>query len=118
MPEPDGTGRLDRIEKILEMFIADHERIRQEHERIRQEHERIRQEHDDFQEAFQRDVKQLLIAQVLQADEIDKLWRTVREHSAQIAEHSRQAEQDRKQLGDRIDNLVRAIGELIRSRSV
>jgi predicted nucleic acid-binding Zn-ribbon protein len=116
MPEPNGTGRLDRIEKILEMFIADHERIRQEHERIRQEHDRFRQEHEDFQEAFERDLKQLLIAQVLQADEIEKLWRSVRANSSDIRELSKQAEQDRKQIGDRIDNLARAIGELIRSR--
>jgi DNA anti-recombination protein RmuC len=107
MPEPNGTARLDRIEKILEMFIADHDRFRQ-------------------------GIKDLLRAQVLQADEIDKLWKTVREHSAQIAEHSKQLEEQRKQrehdrqqdrersqtLEERLDNLVIAIGELIRSRSV
>jgi hypothetical protein len=98
MPEPNGTARLDRIEKILEMFIADHDRFRQ-------------------------DIKDLLRAQVLQADEIDKLWQTVREHSRQIEEQRKQREQDRQQelersrrLEERIDNLVIAIGELIRSR--
>jgi hypothetical protein len=50
MPEENGTARLDRIEKILEMFIADHDRFRQ-------------------------GIKDLLRAQVLQADEIDKLWK-------------------------------------------
>jgi hypothetical protein len=100
MPEENGTARLDRIENILEMFIADHDRFRQ-------------------------DIKDLLRAQVIQADEIDKLWRIVRENSVQIAEQKdrfeRQRKQDRqanKALNERIDNLVSALGELIRSRSV
>jgi hypothetical protein len=112
MPEENGTGRLDRIEKILDMFISDHERIRQEHQEALQLHR-------DFQEEFERDLKQLLIAQVLQADEIEKLWKTVREQSVQIAEHSQRFEQDRhrsKELDERVDKLVIAIGEFIRSR--
>jgi hypothetical protein len=40
MAETNGhqNTRLDRIEKVLEMFIADHERIREDHEQFRQDH--------------------------------------------------------------------------------
>jgi hypothetical protein len=112
MPEENGTSRLDRIERILDMFIADHERIRQEHQESLQSHR-------DFHEEFDRDLKQLLIAQVLQADEIDKLWKTVQEQSKQIAEHTKHLELQRengKDLDRRINDLVSATGEFIRSR--
>ena len=54
MAEANGTARLDRMERILEMFIADHQQMRQEHELFQQEH------------------SQLLKAQVLQADQLIK----------------------------------------------
>lgn len=107
MPEPNGTARLDRIEKILEMFIADHERIRQEHQ--------------EFQEAFERDLKQLLIAQVLMNDSLQKLEKRMAENTGQLEIlRERDKDQDARiaALDARVDKLVIAIGELIRSRAL
>jgi hypothetical protein len=87
MPEENGTGRLDRIERVLERIALDHEQ-------------------------FRYDMKQHLIAQVLQADEIDKLWKTVKEQTRQI--ELLRDNDDR--LNQRVDKLVSAIGEFIRSR--
>ena len=57
MPENNGTGRLDRIEKALELLIHDHVQFREEH-------------------------KQLLTAQVLLTDRVDKIARAVEELAA------------------------------------
>ena len=83
MPEENGSRdtRLDRIEKALELLIDDHEQFRVDH-------------------------KQLLTAQVLLNDSLDKLLQTTQEHTKQIAA-----------LDGRVDTLVSAIGELIRTWS-
>ena len=87
MPEENGTGRLDRIERALELMISDHEQ-------------------------FRHDLKQLLTSQVLLSDQIDKLSKVVQEHSRQLEIHR---EKDKK-LDERVDKLVSAIGEFVRSR--
>jgi hypothetical protein len=48
MPDNNGTARLDRIERVLELLIDDHVQFREEH-------------------------KQLLTAQVVLTDRLDKL---------------------------------------------
>ncbi|MFL6465801.1 MAG: hypothetical protein ACJ73N_15505 [Bryobacteraceae bacterium] len=53
----DRDTRLDRIERALELFIADHEQFRADH-------------------------KQLLIAQVLQKEAIEELYKVTKEHTA------------------------------------
>jgi hypothetical protein len=75
---------MDRIERALELLIADHEQFRADH-------------------------KQLLIAQVLQKDAIDQLLKLTQEHSQQIQQHSQQI----PALDARVDRLVSSIGEFI-----
>ena len=98
MAEENGSGRLDRIERALERLLSDHERLSARHEH--------------FQEEFERDMKQLLIAQVVQQAELDKLSRTAEEHTKQIEAQR----QNHKFFDERLDKLVLAIGEFIRSR--
>jgi len=73
----DRDSRMDRIERTLELLVADHEQFRADH-------------------------KQLLIAQVLQKDEIDELLKVTKEHTTQITA-----------LDGRVDKLVSSIGDLI-----
>ena len=54
MPNENGTARLDRIERALELLIVDHEQFRDEH-------------------------KRLLTAQVALTDRIDKLAKSVQD---------------------------------------
>jgi CRISPR/Cas system Type II protein with McrA/HNH and RuvC-like nuclease domain len=91
----EGNGnrdtRLDRIERALELLIADHEQFRHDH-------------------------KQLLTAQVLQKDAIDKLYEITKEQTRQIGEHSRkmrELQQHGSAIDDRIAALVSAIGKMI-----
>lgn len=97
MPEANGyqNPRMDRIERSLELLIADHEQFRAEH-------------------------KQLLIAQVVQQDEIDKLLAITKEHTRQIEADRdqmlalREAQRDgQSALDKRVNDLVSAIADLI-----
>jgi hypothetical protein len=97
MAETNGKRdtRMGRIERALELLIADHEQFRQDH-------------------------KQLLTAQVLQKDEIDQLLKVTQEHTRQIEaeraarEVERAAGRDQMaSLDKRVDGLVAAIGNLI-----
>ncbi len=92
MPETNGNRdtRLDRIERALEMLIADHEQFRVDH-------------------------KQLLTAQVVLNDSLDKLMKITQKNTEQIeAEAAVRREKDAA-LDARVDNLVSSIGELIRT---
>lgn len=91
MTEENGNrdARLDRIERIMEMLAADHEQFRADH-------------------------KQLLIAQVLQKDAIDQLLKVVQEHSRQIEAQDGRIARQNAELNQRVDDLVSAIGDLIR----
>jgi predicted transcriptional regulator len=101
MAEGNGAGRMDRIERTLEM-LAEHQ---------------VKLEQN--QEEFQRDLKQLLTSQVLQGDRLEKLATIVEENSRQIAEHSWQMAEQRAR-GDDIDTrmgkLVSAIDSSSRNR--
>lgn len=93
MSEGNGNRdtRLDRIERALELLIADHEQFRHDH-------------------------KQLLTAQVLQKDAIDKLYEITKEQTRQIEEHGRgmrELQQHGSAIDDRIAALVSAIGRMI-----
>jgi bisphosphoglycerate-independent phosphoglycerate mutase (AlkP superfamily) len=81
-------ARMDRIEKALEMLIADHEQ-------------------------FPHDHKQLLIAQVLQKDETDQLLKVTREHTRQIEAERLARREETVALNKRVADLVGAIGNLI-----
>jgi bisphosphoglycerate-independent phosphoglycerate mutase (AlkP superfamily) len=79
MAETNGNRdtRMDRIEKALELLISGHEQFRQDH-------------------------KQLLIAQVVQSDQIAQVLRVTEQHTLQI-----------EALDKRVDKLVSSIGDLI-----
>ncbi len=80
----NGTGRLDRIEHILELVASNQLTI---------------QEHHD------REFKQLMTWQVLTQDRIDKL-----------GAHMERLGDQQAALDERVDKLVTAIGEFIRTR--
>jgi uncharacterized protein HemX len=82
MAEGNGAGRMDRIERTLEMLAEHHVKLEQN------------------QEEFQRDLKQLLTSQVLQGDRLEKLATIVEENSRQIAEHSRQIAEHSWQIAE------------------
>ena len=80
---------MDRIERAMEMFAADHEQFRDEH-------------------------KKLLIAQVVQQGEIDKLLKITQEHTRQM-EAERIARQETNAALDKpVGDLVASIADLIR----
>lgn len=91
MIEENGSrdSRLDRIERALEMFVADHEQFRQDH-------------------------KPLLTAQVVQQAEIKDLVKIVQAHTAQLQEQGRHLRELGEGVNERIDKLVSGIGEFIR----
>jgi hypothetical protein len=90
MAETNGNrdSRMDRIERALELLIADHEQFRADH-------------------------KQLLIAQVVQSDQISELLKVTQEHSRQIEEERTARKETTAALDKRVDDLVVAIGDLI-----
>src|SRR5579863_2883726 len=107
MPEENGTGRLDRIEKILDMFIADHERIRQAAATQR------------FSGGVRARSQAVADCAVLMQDNLEKLSNKVDENTRQL-ELMREKDRDQDKrisaLDERVDKLVIAIGEFIRSR--
>jgi hypothetical protein len=70
---------------------------------------RIEQEHDEFR----RDMKNLLIAQVIQKSEIDDLLKLTREQTRQLELESTARREKDEALDARVDKLVSSIGELI-----
>jgi flagellar biosynthesis chaperone FliJ len=86
MAETNGNHnpRLDRIEKALELMVSDHEQFRQEH-------------------------KQLLIAQVVQSDQIAENARQIQALTQRMNQQSKKT----AALDERVDKLVGSIGELI-----
>jgi len=84
MPEENGTGRLDRIERILDALAVKLAATNDEFDRMREEHDR--------------DYKQLMAPQVLMQDNLRILV------------------ENQQHFDQRVDKLVSAIGEFIRSR--
>jgi hypothetical protein len=91
MPDGNGTGRLDRIEQMLDILAQRLTATNDQFDRMRDQFDRIREEHD-------RDYKQLMTAQVLMQDNLRILV------------------ENQKHFDQRVDKLVSAIGEFIRSR--
>ena len=74
--------------------------------------DRVEREHEQFQS----DLKQLLIAQVIQKEQIDQLLKVTQEHTKHLEQQARQIELGREKdaaLDARVDSLARAIGEFI-----
>jgi hypothetical protein len=90
MAETNGNQntRLDRIEKALELMINDHEQFSQEH-------------------------KQLLIAQVVQSDQIAANARQIAALTQRMEAESIIRKETDARLDARVDKLVSSIGELI-----
>lgn len=90
MAEASGNRntRMDRIEKSLDLLINDHENFRQEH-------------------------KQLLIAQVVQSDQIAANARQVAALTQRLDAESITRKEPDERLDARVDELVSSIGELI-----
>jgi hypothetical protein len=76
VPNENGSGRIERIEHALELLIDDHIQFREEH-------------------------KQLLTAQVLLTDRLDKLTQTVAEAQKTMVELFRQTEERFMQTDER-----------------
>ncbi len=82
---------MDRIERALELMVADREAFRGEH-------------------------KQLLTAQILLNDQLQQFAKHMDDNTRQIAEQDRQMAELRahgKDVDTRIERLVSAIGQLI-----
>ncbi len=89
MPEGNGTGRLDRVERLVESLALVFDRMREEHDR---------------------DYKQLMTAQVLMQDNLRILTEKMQDSVSIQAENQ-------KYLDQRVDKLVSAIGEFIRTHN-
>jgi hypothetical protein len=85
MPEQNGSSRLDRIERMLEMVAADHVRFQGRHEAFEEEH------------------KRLLTAQVLLTDAMAKL-----------AEAQRRTDERLEQVTQNLNALISVVDWIIR----
>ncbi len=88
MPDQNGTVRLDRIEHALELLIADHVQFREEHAQFRQEH------------------KQLLTAQVVLTDRLDRFIQASGETIAELAEAGKHTDQRLNALITIVDGII------------
>jgi chromosome segregation ATPase len=77
MPESNGTARLDRIERALELLIDDHVQFREEH-------------------------KQLITAQVVLTDRLDKLTGRL----DQLAQAQIHTDEKIAELADKLNGLI------------
>lgn len=90
MSEGNGNEtRLDRIERVLERIALDHEEFRHEH-------------------------KQLLTAQVLQKDQIERHTEQIDKLLKGLENEGRERREKDAALDARLADLVKAIGDLIR----
>jgi septal ring factor EnvC (AmiA/AmiB activator) len=91
--DENGGGRLDRIERTLEKLAAEHEEMWQWHQQ------------------FQQDIQVLLRAQAVFQEELEKLGHRV----DRLTAHDELQDRQIQALNDRVDLLVSAIGEWLRS---
>lgn len=98
MANENGTGRLDRIEKALELLIADHVQFREEHQ-------------------------QLLTAQVVLTDRLDRFIKETGEQFREAAEARKVTDQKFAELAEKVASLAEAqtvltktVDDLIRRR--
>jgi hypothetical protein len=81
MPEPNGTNRLDRIERALELLVDDHVQFREEH-------------------------KQLLTAQVVLTDRVDRLTDRLDRFIDAAAKAHLRIEEKFAELTDKLNGLI------------
>lgn len=87
MGEANGASRMDRVERMMEMLITDHVKFTDEH-------------------------KQLLTAQVVLTDRMDRLTTTMQE----LAEAQKRTDQQMKESDERLGILIRTMDGFIRGR--
>jgi hypothetical protein len=87
MSEQNGASRLDRLEKLMAMLIDDHLQFQQEH-------------------------KQLLTAQILTNDQVQKLSVIV----AEIGQAQKRTEEKFEEVGDKLNALIHVVDDVIRKR--
>jgi len=87
MPGQDGSARLERVEKLMELLIDDHLRFSDEH-------------------------RQLLTSQVLLTDRMDRLTITMQE----LAEAQKVTGDQMKETDERLSILIRMMDDFIRRR--
>jgi hypothetical protein len=85
MGDQNGASRMDRVERMMEMLITDHIKFSDEH-------------------------KQLLTAQVVLTDRMDRLTTTMQE----LAEAQKHTDQQMKESDERLGILTRMMDEFIR----
>src|SRR5262249_22094748 len=95
----NGTGRLDRIERALELMIAGHEEFRQEHKQLL-----------TSQVLLQDSLERLTVRVDKLADRVDKLTANVDKLTAHDEVQDRQIQA----FSGRVDELVRAIAEWLK----
>lgn len=88
MSEQNGASRLDRLEKLMAMLIDDH----------------LLQ--------FQQEHKQLLTAQILTNDQVQKLSVIV----AEIGQAQKRTEEKFEEVGDKLNALIHVVDDVIRKR--
>ena len=71
--------------------------------------DRVERDHAEFRA----ELKQLLIAQVIQKDQIDQLLKVTQEHTRQLEAEGAERRAKDAALDARVDKLVSAIGELV-----
>jgi hypothetical protein len=91
MPNENGSNRLDRIEHALELLIDDHVQFQVEH-------------------------KQLLTAQIVLTDRLDKLAQAVSEERKATAERFKEAAERSKETDEKLNALIKIVDEMIRNR--
>ena len=87
MPAENGSNRLDRIERAIELLIDDHVQFREEH-------------------------KQLLTAQVVLTDRLDKLTGRV----DKLAQTMESLAESQKATDERLGALIGIVDDIIRKR--
>ena len=89
MANENGSGRLDRIEKVLELLIDDHVQFRDEH-------------------------KLLLTAQVVLTDRLDRLAQTVAQSKKDSDERLKATDERLRATDERLNALITIVDGLIR----
>jgi hypothetical protein len=87
MGELSGASRMDRVERMMEMLVTNHVKFSDEH-------------------------KQLLTAQVVLTDRMDRLTTTMQE----LAEAQKYTNQQMKETDERLGILIRMMDGFIRGR--
>jgi hypothetical protein len=95
MPENPSNGpgqsRLDRLEGLMELLINDHVQFEQEH-------------------------KQLLAAQVVLTDRVDKLAADAREGREEMRTIFRELAESQRHTDERLNALIAVVDDLVRKR--